>query len=117
MPRNAQAHRVLAAGDAIGYAARALQDQGERAGPERGGQLLRSEMNCACAGFVTAAMLKKGRRYAILGITAVAAVLSPPDPFSMLAMMLPTIGLYEVSIWAVGRVERQQAAKQASTAT
>jgi sec-independent protein translocase protein TatC len=71
----------------------------------------------ARAGFVDAAMLRKGRRYAILGITAVAAVLSPPDPFSMLAMMLPTIGLYELSIWAVGRVERQQAAKQAASAT
>jgi sec-independent protein translocase protein TatC len=45
----------------------------------------------------------------------VAAVLSPPDPFSMLAMMLPTIGLYELSIWAVERVARQQAAKQASS--
>jgi len=69
----------------------------------------------ARAGLVTAATLKKGRRYAILGITAVAAVLSPPDPFSMLAMMLPTIGLYELSIWAVERVARRQAAAQASS--
>ena len=69
----------------------------------------------ARAGLVTAATLKKGRRYAILGITAVAAVLSPPDPFSMLAMMLPTIGLYELSIWAVERVARKQAAAQASS--
>lgn len=67
----------------------------------------------ARAGIVTATTLKKGRRYAILGITAVAAVLSPPDPFSMLAMMLPTMGLYEFSIWAVSRVERQ-AAQQAA---
>jgi sec-independent protein translocase protein TatC len=71
----------------------------------------------ARAGLVTAEMLKKGRRYAILGITAVAAVLSPPDPFSMLAMMLPTVGLYELSIWAVERVARQQAAAQSSSAT
>ena len=69
----------------------------------------------ARAGIVTAAMLRKGRRYAILGITAVAAFLSPPDPFSMLAMMLPTIGLYELSIWAVERVTRQQAAAAAAT--
>ena len=71
----------------------------------------------ARAGLVTASMLKKGRRYAIVGITAVAAVLSPPDPFSMIAMMLPTVALYELSIWAVERVSRQQAAKQASGAT
>jgi len=69
----------------------------------------------ARAGLITADVLRKGRRYAILGITAVAAFLSPPDPFSMLAMMLPTIGLYELSIWAVERVARQQAAGQAKT--
>jgi len=70
----------------------------------------------ARAGLVTPAALKKGRRYAILGITAVAAVLSPPDPFSMLAMMLPTMLLYEASIWAVERVVAKQAAAQASSA-
>jgi sec-independent protein translocase protein TatC len=69
----------------------------------------------ARAGLVTADTLRKGRRYAILGITAVAAFLSPPDPFSMLAMMLPTIGLYELSIWAVERVARKQAAAQSKT--
>jgi len=71
----------------------------------------------ARAGLVTAATLKKGRRYAILGIAAVAAVLSPPDPFSMLAMMLPTIGLYELSIWAVERASRKAAAGQGSSGT
>jgi sec-independent protein translocase protein TatC len=71
----------------------------------------------ARAGIVTADMLKSGRRYAILGITAVAAFLSPPDPFSMIAMMLPTIGLYEFSIWAVERVARKQAEAQAQAAS
>ena len=71
----------------------------------------------ARAGLITPATLKKGRRYAILGITAVAAFLSPPDPFSMLAMMLPTmLLLYELSIWAVERVVARQAAAQASSA-
>ena len=38
--------------------------------------------------------------------------LSPPDPFSMLAMMLPTVLLYEVSIWAVAaRSSASKAAK------
>ena len=69
----------------------------------------------ARAGLVTAETLKKGRRYAILGITAVAAFLSPPDPFSMLAMMLPTIGLYELSIWMVERVAKKQTAAQSKT--
>jgi Sec-independent protein secretion pathway component TatC len=35
----------------------------------------------------------------------------------MLAMMLPTIGLYELSIWMVERVARKQAAAQSSSTT
>ncbi len=70
----------------------------------------------ARAGIVTPAMLRRGRRYAVLAITAVAAVLSPPDPFSMLAMMLPTIGLYELSIWAVERVAQKQAESTSTAA-
>ena len=68
----------------------------------------------AQAGIVTAQNLKDFRRYAIVAITAVAGVLSPPDPFSMIAMALPTILLYEASIIAVARVERSRAAKQAA---
>jgi sec-independent protein translocase protein TatC len=63
----------------------------------------------ARAGIVTAEGLKNFRRYAILAITAVAAVLSPPDPFSMIAMALPTVALYELSIWAVRKVEQKRA--------
>ena len=59
----------------------------------------------ARAGMVTADMLTSFRRYAIVAIAGVSAVLSPPDPFSMLAMMAPTIGLYELSILIVRRLE------------
>ena len=68
----------------------------------------------ARAGMVTRPSCAAGRRYAIVGITAVAAVLSPPDPFSMIAMALPTVLLYEGSIWAVEPVEKQLAAKRAA---
>jgi sec-independent protein translocase protein TatC len=68
----------------------------------------------ARAGIVTAASLRGLRRYAIVAITAVAAVLSPPDPFSMIAMALPTVLLYELSILAVARVEKQVAANTAT---
>lgn len=70
----------------------------------------------ARAGVVNGEMLRSARRYAIVGITAIAAVLSPPDPFSMLAMMLPTILLYEASIWVVDRIEKTRAAKAAAEA-
>lgn len=68
----------------------------------------------ARAGVVTAEMLRGFRRYAIVAITAAAAVLSPPDPFSMIAMMGPTILLYEASIWLVARIEKARAAAQAA---
>lgn len=60
----------------------------------------------AHAGIVTAQSLKDFSRYAIVAIAAVSAILSPPDPFSMLAMMAPTVGLYYLSIWVVSRIEK-----------
>jgi len=68
----------------------------------------------ARAGIVTAAVLRDKRRWAIVGIFAVAAVLTPPDPISQIAMALPTILLYEASILAVERVERMKAERDKS---
>lgn len=51
-------------------------------------------------GLVTPAGLAAGRRYAIVAIVGVAAVLTPGgDVFSQLLMAIPTYLLYEVSIW------------------
>jgi sec-independent protein translocase protein TatC len=55
----------------------------------------------AKAGVVTVQSLKDFRRYAYVGIAGAAAVLSPPDVPSMIAMMLPTWALYEASIMVV----------------
>jgi sec-independent protein translocase protein TatC len=66
----------------------------------------------ARAGFITAAGLKKYRRHAILGVFVVAAVLTPPDPISQIALALPTILLYEASIFAVRMAEKKHAASQ-----
>jgi len=63
----------------------------------------------ARAGIVGGQQLRSFRRYAIVAITGAAAVLSPPDPFSMIAMALPTILLYEGAILVVDRVERRRA--------
>lgn len=67
----------------------------------------------ARAGVVTAAALREFRRYAVVGIAFLAAILSPPDPLSMIAMMVPTVLLYEVSIWLVERVQKQAEARAA----
>ena len=58
--------------------------------------------------------LRKKRRYAIVGVFAVAAVVTPPDPFSMIAMALPTILLYEAGILAVARVEKSRREREAA---
>ena len=71
----------------------------------------------ARAGFITAAGLRKYRRHAILGVFVVAAVLTPPDPISQIALALPTILLYELSIFAVRMAEQKHAATQAATAS
>lgn len=49
-------------------------------------------------GLLTAAMMRQARRYAILGIFIVAAILTPPDVLSQLLMALPMLVLYEVSV-------------------
>jgi sec-independent protein translocase protein TatC len=68
----------------------------------------------ARAGIVTADGLKRYRRHAILGVFVVAAVLTPPDPISQISLALPTILLYELSIFAVKLVEKKHAAAQAA---
>jgi sec-independent protein translocase protein TatC len=51
-------------------------------------------------GLVNPEKLRKYRKYAYLAITVAAMLITPPDPFSMLLVMLPLFILYEVSIWA-----------------
>lgn len=64
-------------------------------------------------GIITAAQLRAMRRYAIVGIFAVAAIMTPPDIFSMLSLAIPLVGLYEISILCVVLIERQRTAGNA----
>ena len=68
----------------------------------------------ARAGIVTADGLKRYRRHAILGVFIVAAVLTPPDPISQISLAIPTILLYELSIYAVKLAEKKRAAAQSA---
>jgi sec-independent protein translocase protein TatC len=68
----------------------------------------------ARAGLITAAQLKAKRRIAILIAFIVAAVLTPPDPLSQISLALPTMLLYELSIYAVKLAEKRHAASTAS---
>jgi sec-independent protein translocase protein TatC len=67
------------------------------------------------AGIVSAKLLRTGRRYAIVGVFGVAAVLTPPDPISMLSLALPICLLYEISIWCVALIELRRKRETAAT--
>jgi sec-independent protein translocase protein TatC len=70
------------------------------------------------AGIISSATLRSVRRYAIVGVCALAAVVTPPDPISMLSLAVPLVLLYEVSIWCVKLIEvrrtKDEAAEEAS---
>lgn len=57
---------------------------------------------------VTSEGLKNKRKYAIVLAFGAAAILTPPDPASQIGLALPTLILYEVSIFCVKFVERQR---------
>lgn len=63
----------------------------------------------ARAGLVTAQKLRDFRRFAIVFIFIFAAVITPPDVFSQVALALPMMLLYEISIWGACWAERQRA--------
>ena len=66
------------------------------------------------AGLVRADTLAEKRKYAILLAFVAAAVLTPPDPVSQLGLALPTILLYEVSILAARRIEKNRSDEEKS---
>lgn len=67
-------------------------------------------------GIVSASMLGKGRKYAIVGILAFAAIFTPPDPMSQILLAVPVYLLYEISILCVRLIEKRAAAEDAATA-
>jgi sec-independent protein translocase protein TatC len=71
----------------------------------------------ARAGLITADTLKRYRRHAIFAVFVVAAVLTPPDPISQISLAVPTVLLYELSIFAVRLAEKKHAASTAAQAS
>jgi sec-independent protein translocase protein TatC len=51
-------------------------------------------------GVVTMEQFKSFRTYFVVGAAAVAGLVTPPDPVSMVALLLPMILLYEIGIWS-----------------
>lgn len=57
---------------------------------------------------VSAEFLARNRKFAILVIFIVAAVLTPPDPLSQILMAVPLMGLYELSLLIVKALTRRR---------
>ncbi len=63
------------------------------------------------AGLVSAEGLGGVRKYAMVGILVLAALVTPPDVITQLILFTVVYGLYEVSIFLVRRVEKTREAK------
>ena len=59
-------------------------------------------------GLVSATFLRKYRRHAFVVLLVVAAIITPPDIFSLVLVILPLYGLYELSIKLASRTERNR---------
>lgn len=64
------------------------------------------------AGLVSADGLKAMRKYAVVGILVVAALVTPPDVITQVILFVVVYALYEISIWLVWWVERKRAANE-----
>ncbi len=68
------------------------------------------------AGIVSADGLRSKRRYMIVGTFLVAAFLTPPDPISQIALGIPMLLLYELSILLIAATEKRRAEEAAEEA-
>ncbi|RYZ98230.1 MAG: twin-arginine translocase subunit TatC [Sphingobacteriaceae bacterium] len=68
-------------------------------------------------GILTAKLMRSGRRYAIVGIMIIAAIITPtPDILTMMVVAIPLFVLYEVGIVVSGVVERRKVKKELAIA-
>ncbi|MDQ7071433.1 MAG: twin-arginine translocase subunit TatC [Rhodobacterales bacterium] len=63
------------------------------------------------AGLVSQEGLRNVRKYAVVGILVLAALVTPPDVITQIILFVVVYGLYEISIYLVGRVEVKREAK------
>jgi len=65
-------------------------------------------------GIIDSAYLTRMRRYAIVAVVGIAAILTPPDLISMCTLALPMLLLYEGAVFAVKMIERRRKAAEAA---
>ena len=69
------------------------------------------------AGIISAAGLRATRKYAIVMILIVAAIVTPPDALSQMILFSVIYPLYEISIWLIARFERDREAQARADGT
>ena len=57
---------------------------------------------------IDAELLSKNRRYVIVIILTIAAILTPPDPLSQIGMAIPLYFMYEISVLIIRMLERKK---------
>jgi sec-independent protein translocase protein TatC len=57
--------------------------------------------------------MKKNRKYVLVILLTIAAIITPPDIFSQILVTIPLMGLYELSILVSTRIYKKQQAKLA----
>jgi len=62
----------------------------------------------ARVGFIDSEYLQKRRKYVVVIIFAVAAILTPPDPITQIGLGIPLLILYELSILSVKLIEKKK---------
>ena len=67
-------------------------------------------------GLISSRLMKKFRRHAIVLIFVLAALITPPDMVTQFLIGIPLIGLYEVGILIVKRIEKKEAEEEARSA-
>ena len=58
-------------------------------------------------GVVDAKFLREKRKYVIVIIFSIAAILTPPDPITQIGLAIPLLILYELSIFSVNIIEKR----------
>ncbi len=59
-------------------------------------------------GILTPAYLKKNRKYTLVILLVLSAIITPPDIFSQVMVVIPLWGLYELSIWIASRAYKRR---------
>jgi len=75
-----------------------------------------SVTSVALSAGITPEFMRKYRRHAIVLVLVLAAVITPPDIFSLILVTIPLILLYEISIFIAARVVRKRAEDDAAEA-